>query len=114
MSTNGSWPRYPRIPHGMVPIVQLSLAMAFRRGELVQGAKDKKTCEQSGGMRWEDVDWENNTLTLPREKNDHTKSKTQALGRAVPLTPEMQDILRPLYEASTTKSGLIFPARSIR
>ena len=92
----------------MVPIVQLSLAMAFRRGELVQGAKDKKTGEQSGGMRWEDVDWENNTLTLPREKNDHTKSKTQALGRAVPLTPEMQDILRPLYEASTTKSGLIF------
>lgn len=26
----------------MIPIVQLSLAMAFRRGEIVQGAKDKK------------------------------------------------------------------------
>ena len=59
-------------------------------------------------MRWEDVDWDNNVLRLPREKNDHTKSVTQSLGRSVPLTPEMQDILRPLYEASPTKSGLIF------
>ncbi len=92
----------------MIPIVKLSLAMAFRRSEIVQGAKDKITGEQSGGMRWEDIDWANNILTLPREKNDHTKSVTQSLGRAVPLTPEMQDILRPLYEASPTKSGLIF------
>jgi integrase len=92
----------------MVPIVKLALAMGFRRGEIVQSAKDKKTGEQSGGMRWEDVDWDNNVLRLPREKNDHTKSVTQSLGRSVPLTPEMQDILRPLYEASETKSGLIF------
>ena len=92
----------------MVPIVELSLAMAFRRGEIVQGAKDKKTGQQSGGMKWEDVDWDNNTLTLPQEKNDHTKSATQSLGRVVPLTPDMQAILRPLYEVSSTKSGLIF------
>jgi hypothetical protein len=93
----------------MVPIVETSARpWAFRRGEIVQSAKDKKTGEQSGGMRWEDVDWDNNVLRLPREKNDHTKSVTQSLGRSVPLTPEMQDILRPLYEASPTKSGLIF------
>ena len=92
----------------MVPIVGLALGMAFRRGEIVQSGKDKKTGEQSGGMRWEDVDWDNNVLRLPREKNDHTKSVTQSLGRSVPLTPEMKDILRPLYEASATKSGLIF------
>lgn len=93
----------------MMPIVKLALGMAFRRGEIVQSGKDKKTGEQSGGMRWEDVDWDNNVLRLPREKNDHTKSVTQSLGRSVPLTPDMQDILRPLYEASKTKSGLIFP-----
>lgn len=96
----------------MIPIVQLSLAMAFRRGEIVQGPKDKKTGAQSGGMRWEDVDWDNRILRLPREKNDHTKSVTQSLGREVPPTPEMQEILRPLYEASTKKSGLIFTQTS--
>jgi integrase len=63
-------------------------------------------------MRWEDVDWDNRILRLPREKNDHTKSVTQSLGREVPLTPEMQEILRPLYEASTKKSGLIFTQTS--
>lgn len=93
----------------MIPIVNLSLAMAFRRGEIVQTGKNKKTGVQTGGMRWEDVDWNNNVLTLPREKNDHTKNATQSLGRAVPLTPDMQDILRPIYEASATKAGLIFP-----
>ena len=94
----------------LIPIVELSLAMAFRRGELVQTGKNKKTGAQSGGLRWEHIDWENNILSLPKEKNDKTKKVTEYLGRRVPLTAEMRAILLPLYESSPTKSGLVFSA----
>ena len=94
----------------LLPIVELSLAMAFRRGELVQTGKNKKTGVQSGGLRWEYIDWENNILSLPKEKNDKTKRVTEYLGRRVPLTAEMRGILLPLYESSPTKSGLVFSA----
>lgn len=90
------------------PIVRLSLAMAFRRGEIIQGAKDSKTGLQSGGLRWEDIDWDKKQVTLPREKNDHTKAVTEEAGRKVPLTTEIEAILRPLFDASTSKRGLIF------
>jgi integrase len=94
----------------LIPIVELSLAMAFRRGELVQTGKDKKTGAQSGGLMWEHIDWDNNILSLPKEKNDKTKKVTDYLGRRVPLTSDMQAILQPLYDASPTKSGLVFLA----
>lgn len=94
----------------LIPIVELSLAMAFRRGELVQTGKNKKTGAQSGGLQWEHIDWENNILSLPKEKNDKTKKVTEYLGRRVPLTAEMRAILLPLYESSPTKSGLVFSA----
>lgn len=96
--------------HWLIPIVELSLAMAFRRGELVQTGKNKKTGQQSGGLRWENIDWENNILSLSKEKNDKTKRVTEYLGRRVPLTAEMRTTLLPLYESSPTKSGLVFSA----
>ena len=96
--------------HWLIPIVELSLAMAFRRGELVQTGKNKKTGQQSGGLRWENIDWENSILSLPKEKNDKTKRVTEYLGRRVPLTAEMRASLLPLYESSPTKSGLVFSA----
>lgn len=92
----------------LIPIVEMALEMSFRRGELVQGAKNKETGEQSGGMKWENVDWERGTVTLFKEKNDHAKKATESLGRTVPLTPKMREILLPLYEASATKSGPVF------
>ena len=61
-------------------------------------------------MQWEHIDWENNILSLPKEKNDKTKKVTEYLGRRVPLTAEMRAILLPLYESSPTKSGLVFSA----
>ena len=92
----------------MIPIVEISLEMTFRRGELVQGPKSKITGEQSGGMKWETVDWERGTLTLFKEKNDRSKDSTESLGRTVPLTTKMREILLPFYEASPTKTGLVF------
>ncbi len=95
----------------MIPIVKLSLLMAFRRGELVQTGKNKKTGAQSGGLRWEHIDWKNRELRLPHEKNDHQKAPTEFQGRVVPLTKEMEAVLRGLY--STKKppsSGLVFSA----
>jgi integrase len=57
---------------------------------------------------WENIDWELGLLTLEREKNDASKPVSESLGRTVPLTPRLREILRPLYDASTTKTGLVF------
>ncbi|MEI8171407.1 MAG: tyrosine-type recombinase/integrase [Rhodoferax sp.] len=92
----------------LIPIVELSLEMAFRRGELVQGEKNKKTGLQTGGLQWENINWAKGELTLLTEKNDSSKKVTESLGRTVPLTQRMQEILKPLYEASKTKKGLVF------
>lgn len=92
----------------MIPIVEMSLELSFRRGELVQGAKNKKTGEQSGGLMWEHVDWERGILNLHKEKNDGSKRVTESLGRSVPMTPKIREILRPLFESSPTKTGLVF------
>jgi integrase len=92
----------------LIPIVELALEMSFRRGELVQGPMDTKTGEQSGGLQWENIDWERGQLTLFKEKNDASKKTTESLGRTVPLSPKMTEILLPLYEASPTKKGLVF------
>lgn len=92
----------------MIPIVEVSLEMSFRRGELVQSEKNQKTGVQSGGLKWENIDWERSTLSLFKEKNDRTKKVSESLGRTVPLSPKLREILLPMYEASTTKSGLVF------
>jgi integrase len=92
----------------MIPIVETSLELTFRRGELMQSEKNKKTGIQTGGLMWENIDWELGLLRLEKEKNDGSKPVSESLGRTVPLTPRLREILRPLYEASPTKTGLVF------
>jgi len=119
----------------LLPIVELSLEMSFRRGELVKRpntksleAREKLEAQALaaaqagtvlapvadgepkfiGGLKWENIDWERATLTLPAEKNDRAKAATEFKGRTVPLTNRMREILRPLYEASKTKRGDVF------
>ena len=92
----------------MIPIVEMSLELTFRRGELVQSEKNKKTGIQTGGLQWENIDWERGLLHLAKEKNDRTKRTSESLGRTVPLTPRLREILRPLYDESPTKTGLVF------
>lgn len=92
----------------MIPIVEVSLELTFRRGELVKSEKNKKTQAQSGGLQWENIDWERGLLNLSKEKNDSSKPTSESLGRTIPLTPRLREILRPLYDASPTKTGLVF------
>lgn len=92
----------------LIPIVEVSLEMTFRRGELVQGQKSKVTGEQSGGLQWENIDWQRGLINLAKEKNDGSKRVTESLGRTVPLSPRLREILLPLYEANKKKSGLVF------
>ncbi len=107
--------------------------MAFRRGELVQApvrktkvaGKDAAKAatatisnptdsgqpkKMSGGLKWEHLDWSTDTLSLPKEKNDHVKKPTEPKGRKVPITKKMREILQPLYDASPMKTGLVFQA----
>lgn len=92
------------------PIVELSLEMSFRRGELVQPAKKKREQGLKGGLTWEGVDFEKNTLRLFQEKNDWQKKNTEERGRVVPMTERMREILLDLYQKSSTKTGLVFSA----
>lgn len=88
------------------PIVELSLEMSFRLGELVPRTKTEKHKDQ--GLMWEGVDLENSTIRLFREKNDHTKSPTEIRGRIVPMTPRMIEILTDLAGDSKVRSGRVF------
>ncbi|VVD68822.1 integrase [Pandoraea morbifera] len=92
------------------PIIELSLEMSFRRGELVQPAKKKRAQGLKGGLVWEGVDFERNTLRLFQEKNDWQKKNTEEKGRVVPMTERMREILLDLYQKSETKTGLVFSA----
>lgn len=89
-------------------IVDMSLEMSFRRGELVAGAKDKKTGKQEPGMVWEGVNFEKGTVRLFTEKNDWKKSNTELKGRSVPMTDKMREILLRHYEKHPTKKGPVF------
>jgi integrase len=57
---------------------------------------------------WENIDWELGLMRLEKEKNDASKPVFESLGPTVPLTPRLREILRPLYDAITTKTGLVF------
>lgn len=121
----------------LIPIVEISREMAFRRGELVKrpntrsleerelrkaaldaalaaGEKppeypeDKDRPKHLGGLKWENVDWDQSTLTLLAQKNDKKKAATEYKGRTVPMTSRMREILWPLYQASKTKQGDVF------
>lgn len=89
-------------------IVNMSLEMTFRRGELVAGAKDKKTGEQTLGLLWEGVNFETRMIRLFKEKNDWKKSNTELKGRTVPMTDLMLEILKRHYEKHPTKTGAVF------
>lgn len=87
----------------LLPIVELSLQMSFRAGELVP-----KTLDKPFGMMWEGVDFEKETIKLFQEKNDHKKKATETKGRTVPMDARMKEILLELYEKHPTKKGRIF------
>lgn len=89
-------------------IVDMSLEMSFRRGELVAGAKSKKTGLQVPGMIWEGVNFQKNTVRLFKEKNDWKKPVTELKGRTVPMSPKMKEILQRHYEKHPTKKGPVF------
>lgn len=90
------------------PIVEMSLEMSFRLGELVPRTKTEKHNHQ--GLMWEGVDLENGTVRLFREKNDHTKSPTEIRGRIVPMTPRMLEILTELAAGRKVRTGRVFDA----
>lgn len=95
----------------LMPLVEMSLEMSFRRGELVPiNHKKAESPTFKGGMRWEGIDFTKRTVRLFEEKNDHTKKKTEIKGRTVPMTPRMYEILKEEYDKSTTKKGLVFSA----
>lgn len=77
-------------------------------GEIVQSAKDKKNWGAIGWHALGGCGLGQQRSETSREKNDHTKSVTQPLGRSVPLTSKCKTSCGPLYDASPTKSGLIF------
>lgn len=88
----------------LLDLVELSLEMAFRLGELVP-----RTLEQEElGLQWEGIDFNKGTVRLFQEKNDHKKKNTESLGRTVPMTGRMREILTRLYNESETKKGRVF------
>lgn len=89
-------------------IVNMSLEMAFRRGELVAGAKDSKTGVQLPGMVWEGVNFETRMIRLFKEKNDWKKSNTELKGRSVPMSDLMMEILLRHRDKHPTKTGPVF------
>lgn len=94
----------------LLPIVELSLEMSFRRGELVMPAKGKRAKGATNGLMWEGVNFDRGTLQLFQEKNDWKKGATEEKGRIVPMTERMREILLELYQKSPTKKGYVFSA----
>lgn len=90
------------------PIVELSLEMAFRLGELVPKTKTEKHIDQ--GLLWDGIELENGTVRLFHEKNDHTKSPSELRGRIVPMTRRMEEIFKELKGDRKTPMGRVFDA----
>ncbi len=98
----------------LLPIVELSLEVAFRRGELVQPGKGKRERGITGGLMWEGVDFDNNTIHLFQEKNDWMKKNAETKGRTVPMPRRAKEILLELWETTPAdkRTGLVFPTRT--
>ena len=92
-----------KISPWLLPIVELSLQMSFRAGELVP-----KTLERPFGLMWEGIDFEKETIRLFQEKNDHKKKNTETKGRTVPMDARMKEILLELHKNHPTKKGRVF------
>jgi len=95
-----------RISPWLLPIVELSLEISFRKGELVPKTLLEK--HKDNGLMWEGVDFNNETIRLFKEKNDHTKKNTDVKGRIVPMTKRVKEVLLAVYEAHPTKTGRVF------
>ena len=98
----------------LLPIVELSLEVAFRRSELVQQGRKKREAGIKSGLMWEGVDFEKNEIRLFQEKNDWKKKNAETLGRTVPMPRRAKEILMEIWEATPPKerTGLVFPTRT--
>lgn len=90
------------------PLVELSLEMSFRLGELVPRTNGEEF--KNDGLRWEGINFEKETVRLFKEKNDHTKKATETRGRTVPMTPRMKEIFTELKGDIKTPTGRVFYA----
>lgn len=77
-------------------IVEWAGESAMRRGEIM-------------AMTWEDIDFENLILDIPKEKNDHVKKSTEAKGRKLPLWPALISILDRIQPDKEKRHGKVFP-----
>jgi integrase len=94
----------------LLPIVEMSLEMSFRLGELVKPTIDFPDAEY-GGLKWEGVDFEEGTVRLFKEKNDWKKTNSETKGRTVPMTKRMYEILLEAHgPLPKTKRGPVFLA----
>jgi hypothetical protein len=82
------------------------LEISFRKGELVPKTLLEK--HKDNGLMREGVDFNNETIRLFKEKNDHTKKNTDVKGRIVPMTKRVKEVLLAVYEAHPTKTGRVF------
>lgn len=94
----------------LLPIVEMSLEMSFRLGELVKPTIDFPD-EEYGGLKWEGVDFERGTVRLFKEKNDWKKKNGELKGREVPMTKRMMEILLEQHgPLEPRKTGAVFKA----
>jgi integrase len=57
---------------------------------------------ESNGLRWGDVDWERNRVTIHSPKTEHHAGKDE---REIPLFPELRPHLEALYDSLIVKNG---------
>lgn len=76
----------------LYPLVSLALLTAMRYGELV-------------GLRWDDIDFERNSLTLHETKNGDR--------RVVPLIPAAATILKQLPNYASSPTALVFKSERL-
>jgi integrase len=56
------------------------------------------------GLRWTDIDWERDRMTVRSPKTEHHEGKES---RVVPIFPELRPYLREVYEAAEDKRGFV-------
>ncbi len=92
----------------IMPIVEMSLEMSFRLGELVKSTM-KVPDDQFMGLRWEGVDFNKETVRIFAEKNDWKKPAGEMKGRIVPMTKRMKQILLHIHGSlEYKKTGPVF------
>ena len=77
-------------------IVEWAGESAMRRGEIM-------------ALTWENINFENKEIRIPKEKNDHLKKNTEAKGRSIPLWPALIAILDRIQPDPLKRIGKVFP-----